>query len=188
MTMADLPDGRMQAAQFSMARANALRDAAQSEMSSVQPTDRGPVRSMATLGFALRCVQGAGLLISTSGGAVLAYGVTLSPGSLLTFAVTSGLMVLLGWLLFSRAEEWFSPEVCFDPDARELRLVRRNRSGQDELLLRRSFDSLGGVCLEAKCLRVVDRDGAALAELPIPDRKARALLRDRLSGHLPILS
>ncbi|WP_215263676.1 hypothetical protein [Epibacterium ulvae] len=182
--MADLPDGRMQAAQFSTAG----ESAAKPTMSSVQPTNSGPVCLMATLGFALRCVQVAGLLISTSGGAVLAFGVTLSPSTLLHYAITSGLMVILGWQLFSRAEDWFSPEICFDPDARELRLMRRSRTGEDAVLLRRSFDSLGGVRLEAKRLQVVDRDGVPLAELPIPDRKARALLRDRLSGHLPILS
>lgn len=144
--------------------------------------------TIATLRFALRLVQGAGLIISTGGGAVLAYGVTLDATSLVGFTLSSGLMVLFGWLLFSKADMWFSPDICFDPTKQELRVSRGCGDGDNHVLLRRSFESLGGIRMVADRLQVLERDETLLVELHIPTRQSRAALRDHLSGHLPILS
>lgn len=145
-------------------------------------------RSVAGLRLTLRLVQVAGLVISTGGGAVLAYGLTLVPDFFFTFVLASALIMGGGWLLFARAEAWLSPEIAFDPTGREFRLSHRFAAGAETVLLRRSFDSLAGVRLMPHRLQVLDQEGAVLVDVPIADRATRANLHKQLVGHLRILS
>lgn len=133
-------------------------------------------------------MQGVGLIASTGGGAVLAFGATLTPEHLLYCAAASAAMVVLGLVVFVRAERGADPDVCFDPEAREVRVVCSQDKGHETVLLRRHFESLGGVRLGAGNVVILERDGSVLLELPLQNRRIRAALRETLSGEIPILS
>ncbi|MQY41683.1 hypothetical protein GG681_03450 [Epibacterium sp. SM1969] len=90
------------------------------------------------------------------------------------------------FILFTVRQQ--QPEFCFDRKRQELRVSERRYHGPSRVVLRRSFDSLGGVRLSAKDVYILDYDGSVLLQLALRDPMMRSQLRDALAGHLPMLA
>lgn len=69
------------------------------------------------------------------------------------------------------------PEVQFDPRLREMRVMQKDKKGQDALVLRRSYDSIGAVYVSPGGIELWNKDGTPLLSLPVPDDDARQSLR-----------
>jgi len=96
--------------------------------------------------------------------------------------------LFLGLILLTTHSRDPQPEACFDPIRRELRILRKGADGTPRVVMRRSYQSLGGVRLSARSIAVLDADGSTLMELPIDSNETRMRLRDQLSGALQIVS
>ncbi|MCB4455575.1 hypothetical protein [Leisingera sp. McT4-56] len=96
--------------------------------------------------------------------------------------------LLAGLVLMTAHQPAGSPEACFDPVRRELRLLKRDAQGRPRTVLRRSYGSLGGVRLTASSVQMYEGDGSLLIELPIGSAAMRSQLRDQLSGAVRILT
>lgn len=79
-------------------------------------------------------------------------------------------------------------EVCFDPVRRELRVLRTNSQGAVRTILRRRYDSLGAARLTSATVQLFEADGSLLFEVPLSTVQSRSLLRDQLSGSVPLLT
>lgn len=80
------------------------------------------------------------------------------------------------------------PDAHFDPIRKEVRVLQRNRQGQPETVLRRSYDSLGRASFSCNSVEFFDGDGALLMRLLIDDAEARKALKSQLSGIVPLNS
>ncbi|MVO14765.1 hypothetical protein [Parasedimentitalea huanghaiensis] len=80
------------------------------------------------------------------------------------------------------------PDAYFDPIRRELRVLQRSNKGRPRTVLRRGYDSLGSVRFKDRSVELFEIDGSLLIRLPINVGTTRQLLRDQLSGVVPILS
>ncbi|WP_278921474.1 hypothetical protein [Pseudophaeobacter profundi] len=98
------------------------------------------------------------------------------------------LIIVVGVVLMTVQDMRNQPEACFDPLHRELRILRRDGRGRPRMVLRRSYDSLGGARLSAGAVKLYERDGSLLVELPLGGAAARSQLRDQLSGAVQLLS
>ncbi|OED47991.1 hypothetical protein AB838_12890 [Rhodobacteraceae bacterium (ex Bugula neritina AB1)] len=96
--------------------------------------------------------------------------------------------LLLGLVLMTAHEPAGHPEACFDPVRRELRLLKCDSSGRPRTVLRRSYDTLGGVRLAANSVQLFEDDGSLLIELPLDSAAVRSQLRDQLSGAVHIMT
>ncbi|MFY0311429.1 hypothetical protein ACFMBG_16185 [Leisingera sp. D0M16] len=96
--------------------------------------------------------------------------------------------LLAGLVLMTAHEPANRPEACFDPVRRELRVLQRDSRGRPCTVLRRSYESLGGVRLTAATVQMYETDGSLLIELPLGSAAMRSQLRDQLSGAVRILT
>ena len=80
------------------------------------------------------------------------------------------------------------PDAYFDPIRRELRVLQRTSKGRPRTVLRRGYDSLGSVRFKDRSVELFEIDGSLLIRLPISLGSTRQLLREQLSGVVPILS
>lgn len=96
--------------------------------------------------------------------------------------------LLAGLVLMTAHEPGNRPEACFDPVRRELRVLQRDSQGRPCTVLRRSYESLGGVRLTAASVQMYEVDGSLLIELPVGSAAMRSQLRDQFSGAVRILT
>ncbi|WP_240931848.1 hypothetical protein [Parasedimentitalea denitrificans] len=80
------------------------------------------------------------------------------------------------------------PDAYFDPIRRELRVLQRTGQGRPRTVLRRGYDSLGSVRFKDRSVELYEIDGSLLIRLPLSLGSTRKLLREQLSGVVPILS
>lgn len=100
----------------------------------------------------------------------------------------SVVFLLIGLVLMMAYVPGSRPEACFDPVRRELRLLQRDGRGRPRTVLRRSYDTLGGVRLTASTVQMYEADGSLLIELPVGSAAMRSQLRDQLSGAVGIFT
>ncbi|KIC17722.1 hypothetical protein RA20_14230 [Leisingera sp. ANG-Vp] len=132
-------------------------------------------------------VLGAAMILSSTG-LWLAPGAGVDPDmNLIRFGVSVAFL-LTGLVLMTAHEPANQPEACFDPVRRELRVLQRDSRGRPRTVLRRSYDTLGGVRLTAATVQMFETDGSLLIELPVASAAMRSHLRDQLSGAVRILS
>lgn len=96
--------------------------------------------------------------------------------------------LLAGLVLMTAHEPGNRPEACFDPVRRELRVLQRDSQGRPCTVLRRSYESLGGVRLTAASVQMYEVDGSLLIELPVGSAAMRSQLRDQFSGAVRFLT
>lgn len=74
------------------------------------------------------------------------------------------------------------PGAYFDPLRNEVRVLRRDRRGRPQSVLRRGYDTLGSARFQGRMVEIFDVDGSLLMRLPVDDRDVRHALRMQLSG------
>lgn len=89
---------------------------------------------------------------------------------------------LCGLALLMRNHVDTLPEVYFDPIRREMRVLQKNDRGRPQVVMRRSYDSLGGARITARAIELWDVDGSVLMRLPVENPDVRQALRMQLSG------
>ena len=80
------------------------------------------------------------------------------------------------------------PDAYFDPVRNEVRVLRRDKRGRPQSVLRRGYDSLGSARFRDRMVEIFDVDGSLLMRLPVEDRDVRNALRMQLSGTVNITS
>ena len=80
------------------------------------------------------------------------------------------------------------PDAYFDPVRNEVRVLRRDKRGRPQSVLRRGYDSLGSARFRDRLVEIFDVDGSLLMRLPVEDRDVRNALRMQLSGTVNITS
>ncbi len=126
-------------------------------------------------------VMGIGFIMAAPG-MWLVPGSDYTPELLLLKFGSSLFFFLCGLALLMRNHQSALPEVYFDPIRRELRVLQKNNKGRPETVLRRSYDSLGGVMLSTNSIELWDQDGTTLMQLPLQDDEARRALRKQLGA------
>ncbi|KIC08329.1 hypothetical protein RA19_20365 [Leisingera sp. ANG-M1] len=132
-------------------------------------------------------VLGAAMILSSTG-LWLVPGAGADPEMNLIRIGISVAFLLAGLVLMTAHEAENRPEACFDPVRRELRVLQRDSRGRPRTVLRRSYDTLGGVRLTASTVQMFETDGSLLIELPVGSAAMRSHLRDQLSGAVRILT
>ncbi|MGV6847161.1 MAG: hypothetical protein ACWA5A_02150 [Marinibacterium sp.] len=87
--------------------------------------------------------------------------------------------LLCGLALLMRNHVDALPEVQFDPRLREMRVLQKDRKGEDTLVLRRSYDSIGAVYVSPTGVELWNKDGTPLLSLPVADEESRRSLREQ---------
>lgn len=90
------------------------------------------------------------------------------------------LLTGLSLILHGRVDS--TPEAYFDPIRQELRILQKNGSGRPRMVLRRSYDSLGGAQVGARWVEIWDLDGSILMRMPVGSKEARLALRMQLGA------
>jgi hypothetical protein len=88
--------------------------------------------------------------------------------------------VFCGFALLLRNRAISLPEVYFDPRKREMRVMRKDRSGRPRTVIQRPYDSLGAAKIWRNKLEIWDVDGSVLISIPLDDPEARGALRMQL--------
>ncbi len=128
---------------------------------------------------------GVGMVLSASG-------LWLFSGSDLDFELNlmkvgvSVLLFVLGVVLVTLKTPRTQPEACFDPVRRELRILHRDIHGRPKVVLRRSYDTIGGARLSDGFVQLLENDGSLLIEVPLGCAAARSQLREQLSGDVQV--
>ncbi len=91
--------------------------------------------------------------------------------------LASVFFLLCGLALLMRNHDQAKPEVHFDSRRRELRVMERDDHGRPQLLLKRSYDSLGAVYISTGEIELWNQDGSPFVTLPVPDADVRNKLR-----------
>jgi hypothetical protein len=74
------------------------------------------------------------------------------------------------------------PDAYFDPVRNEVRVLRRDRRGRPQSVMRRGYDTLGSARFRDRLVEIFDVDGSLLMRLPVDDKDVRQALRMQLSG------
>ena len=152
-----------------------------------QPHSNGDLRKVARLQLSQRVVNCLSLFMCALSGAVLAYGMTTHPEALRATGFFCVMGLMLGGLLFCSAQTWFQTELVVDPQNRELRILWLCSNGRRKAVLACGFDSVAGVCIDARGLTVLSHNGKTIADYRISDAQMLADLRHRVLQHLPVL-
>lgn len=92
----------------------------------------------------------------------------------------------LALLMLNHADN--QPDAYFDPIRREVRIVQKNHRGRPQIVLRRSYESMGSARFRSNWVEIFDMDGSLLMRLPVENADVRHALRQQLSGSLNISS
>lgn len=87
-----------------------------------------------------------------------------------------------GLALLMRNHEDNQPDAYFDPIRQEVRVLQKNDQGRPQTILRRAYDSLGGVDFTGNSVELFDVDGSLLMRLIVDDADVRRALRGQLGG------
>ncbi|MCF6231711.1 MAG: hypothetical protein L3J36_01220 [Rhodobacteraceae bacterium] len=126
-------------------------------------------------------VVGAAMVLSASG-MWLMPGATTSSDLVLIKLGMSIFFFLCGLALLMRNHQDNQPDAYFDPIRNEVRVLQKDNRGVPEMVLRRSYDTLGSACFNGDMFEMFDPDGTLLMRLPIEDPASRETLRQQLSG------
>lgn len=102
-------------------------------------------------------------------------------GLSLTFLL-SGLTMLMIHHIDNR------PDAYFDPVRREVRVLRKDKRGRPQSIMRRGYDSLGSARFRDRLVEIFDVDGSLLMRLPVDNHEVRHALRAQLTGLVNITS
>jgi len=130
-------------------------------------------------------VIGAAMVLSASG-MWLMPGATSMPDLVLFKLGTSIFFFLCGLALLMRNHQDNQPDAYFDPIRNEVRVLQKDNRGRPEMVLRRSYDTLGSACFNGDMFEMYDPDGTLLMRLPIEDPESREALRQQLSGKVSL--
>lgn len=109
-------------------------------------------------------------------------------GEMLLFKLGISVFFLFcGLVLLMRNHVDNQPDAYFDPIRQEVRVLQKNNRGRPQTILRRRYDSLGGVDFSNGSVQLFDVDGRLLMRLMITDAEARQALQSQLSGLVQIL-
>lgn len=130
-------------------------------------------------------IAGTALILSASG-------IWLLPGSqvaadlmLLKFG-TAVFFLFCGLALLMRNHEHNQPDAFFDPKRSEVRVMQKNNRGRPEVIMRRSYESLGSVDFSNDKVELFDVDGSLLMKLIVDDTNVRNALQSQLSGQVNV--
>ena len=126
-------------------------------------------------------VIGAAMVLSASG-MWLMTGSSTQPDLVLIKLGMSVFFFLCGLALLMRNHQDNQPDAYFDPIRNEVRILQKNNRGKPEMVLRRSYDSLGSAGFNDDMFEMFDTDGTLLMRLPIDNAEVRASLRAQLTG------
>ena len=87
-----------------------------------------------------------------------------------------------GLALLMRNHEDNQPDAYFDPVRQEVRVLQKNDRGRPQTILRRAYDTLGGVDFSGNSVSLFDVDGSVLMRLIVDDADVRRALRGQLGG------
>ncbi|WP_293574459.1 hypothetical protein [Phaeobacter sp.] len=132
-------------------------------------------------------ILGAGLVIGS-------IGLWLIPGagadpelSLIRLGISIAFL-FAGLILWTSHGDRAAPEVSFDPIRREICVLQAGQGRAPHVMLRRSYDSLGGIRFDQHALEVLEQDGSILMEVPVSGASSLMRLRQELSRELPVLA
>ncbi len=91
-----------------------------------------------------------------------------------------------GLTLLMRNHEDNQPDAYFDPIRQEVRVLQKNDRGRPQTILRRAYDSLGGVDFAGNSVELFDVDGSLLMRLIVDDADVRRALRSQLGGMVSV--
>ena len=91
-----------------------------------------------------------------------------------------------GLALLMRNHEDNQPDAYFDPIRQEVRVLQKNDRGRPQTILRRAYDSLGGVDFSGNSVELFDVDGSLLMRLIVDDAEVRQALRGQLGGMVSV--
>lgn len=126
-------------------------------------------------------VLGAGMMWVVPGGEVGPDILLIKLGLSVTFLLC-GLAMLMIHHVDNR------PDAYFDPIRNEVRVLRKDKRGRPQAVLRRSYDTLGCARFSDRVVEIFDVDGTLLMRLPVDDHDVRHALRAQLSGTVNIAS
>lgn len=130
-------------------------------------------------------IIGAAMVLSASG-MWLMPGAASAPDLVLIKLGMSMFFFLCGLALLMRNHQDTRPEAYFDPIRNEVRVLQKNNRGVPEMVMSRSYDTLGSACFNGDNFELFDPDGAMLMRLPLEDASSREALRQQLSGKVSL--
>jgi hypothetical protein len=130
-------------------------------------------------------VTGAAMVLSASG-MWLMPGAASAPDLVLIKLGMSVFFFFCGLALLMRNHQDNRPDAYFDPIRNEVRVLQKNNRGVPEMVLTRSYDSVGSACFNGDMFEMFDPDGTMLMRLPIEDPGSREALRQHLSGKVSL--
>ena len=126
-------------------------------------------------------VAGTALILSAAG--IWLFVDQVADGQMVMFKLgTSLFFFLCGLALLMRNHVDNQPDAYFDPIRQEIRVLQKDDSGRPRTILRRSYDSIGGVEFFPDAVEVFDLDGSLLMRLATGDDLVRNSLRAQLGG------
>lgn len=132
----------------------------------------------------LRLLGGSMVLAST--GIWLGAGVGEDPELALLRVGISVVFLFAGLALMLLHDPKNQPRVFLDTRAGLLVIEETTKKGGPKIT-RRSFSSLGAVEISPIGMRILERNGTPLIELPLEGAENVVLLRQQLSAHIPVL-
>nr|WP_321252333.1 hypothetical protein [uncultured Ruegeria sp.] len=100
----------------------------------------------------------------------------------------SMMFLLLGVSLLTIEIMDARPDAYFDPIRREVRVLQKNENGRPQTVLRRSYETLGGVRFADDQVELFDMDGSLLMKLPLQSADVSRALKGQLSGNVTIFA
>ena len=126
-------------------------------------------------------IIGAAMVLSASG-MWLMPGVAVDSDLVLIKLGMSVFFFLCGLALLMRNHQDNQPDAYFDAIRGEVRVLQKDNRGRPEMVLRRSYDTLGSASFTGDMFEMFDPDGTMLMRLPIESARVREALRDQLRG------
>ena len=126
-------------------------------------------------------IIGAAMVLSASG-MWLMPGSSTNPDLVLIKLGMSVFFFLCGLALLMRNHQDTQPDAYFDAIRGEVRVLQKDNRGRPEMVLRRSYDSLGSASFNGETFEMFDKDGTMLMRLPIENAETRDALRAQLRG------
>lgn len=96
--------------------------------------------------------------------------------------LSSLFFMFCGLALLLRNHDEAKPEVHFDARHRELRVMQRDNHGRPQILMQRSYDTLGTVYISGSEIELWNKDGTPFVTLPVQDPEMRRQLRGQFGA------
>lgn len=89
--------------------------------------------------------------------------------------------LLIGLAMLLAPREKDSTEAWFDPEQREIRVLRHLTRGGTQTVLRKSYDEIADVCFEAQQVALSDRQGGEVLRICFGDKGQKQALQTQLA-------